>query len=82
MREQQKLGLFLLQNVIASVQRANLILSELISGLDATHILNFSVNTNALRFERFVHEFVYCFKHSFGVGRRDLLPESSFLGAF
>lgn len=36
----------------ASIQRANLILSEFVMGHDAKHIVSFLVKTSSLKFER------------------------------
>ncbi|VDK38549.1 unnamed protein product [Gongylonema pulchrum] len=42
----------ILDELHASVQRANLILSEFVMGRDAKHIVSFSVKTSSVRFER------------------------------
>lgn len=43
----------MLDELSASVQRANLILSEFVMGLDAKHIVSFAVKTSSVKFERF-----------------------------
>uniref|UniRef100_A0A158R4Y4 FSA_C domain-containing protein n=1 Tax=Syphacia muris TaxID=451379 RepID=A0A158R4Y4_9BILA len=61
LRERHKSGNVLLDEVTATVQRANLILSELVSGLDAKHILNSSVNTSTFYFKRIMNDFLHNF---------------------